>query len=586
MQRDEDWPLRAAFLALLGLVIGLSVHFLLRAERPYQFTEDSGRLALAALLTVGGTAYAFVVERDRPLLSLGFAALAGLVVGSTVYWSGCRPSGWDGGESWRVTCALLTVAIAAPLFQAWRAGGGRIAYVDAHNRAWTNVLLWFASLAFTGIVWILAWLLASLFDLIGIHALAELLQKPWCPPGLTGLGFGGAVGLLRDRERLLGTLQRVATTVLMVLAPVLAVGLLAFLIALPFTGLSPLWGATKSTTPILISCVIGALLLANAVIGDAPGDERRGVLGWAAMGLSVAMLPLAVIAAVSTGLRIGQYGLAPDRLWAVVFAGIACAYGVAYLVSLVRGRLHWQEPVRAANLRLAFGLCGLAFILSTPLLNFGAIATRDQLARLSDGRTPAAKFDWAALRFDFGPAGKAAVERLAKRGATAEIRLAAAASLKSTDRWAATTALRIQRGADTLDTRLRILPKPVPLPADLRLRLAQGDACGESGPCVLFYAAGAKEAVVVAGQDYGASTSLLKMGPGGWRKTDPFEDMARAMSPAEQQAQAKADADKRAVIKAALARGDAELRTETVTVTRREVFVGGKSVGKLPSTEP
>jgi hypothetical protein len=37
-----------------------------------------------------------------------------------------------------------------------------------------------------------------------------------------------------------------------------------FVLALPFTGLNALWEATKSTTPILLFCVLGALVLANA----------------------------------------------------------------------------------------------------------------------------------------------------------------------------------------------------------------------------------------------------------------------------------------------------------------------------------
>ena len=68
-------------------------------------------------------------------------------------------------------------------------------------------------------------------------------------------------------------LQRVVTTVLAVLAPVLGVGLILFLVALPFTGLGALWEATKSTTPILLACVIGALILANAVIGNGAEEE-------------------------------------------------------------------------------------------------------------------------------------------------------------------------------------------------------------------------------------------------------------------------------------------------------------------------
>ncbi len=592
--QGRDWPVRAWALALAGAGVGIASYRLVNDGA----TADAGRLALAALLAVTGAVFAVTVERERQPLAAGFALAAGLVVAAVIYWSGGGPT-WDAGATWRLTCALIAVAIAAPLFQAWRDGPAGIPYSAAHNRAWTNVVLWFASWAFVGIAWLLAWLLSALFDLIGITLLSELLRRPWFAPLLSGAAFGGAVGLLRDRERILGTLQRVVTIVLSVLAPVLAAGLLAFLIALPFTGLTPLWGATKSTTPILLACVIGALILANAVIADLTEDEsRQPVLRWAAIGLGLAMLPLGTIAAVSTGARIGQYGLSPDRLWAVVFTGIACAYGLAYWVALVRARTAWAAPVRVANLRLAIGLCGLAVLLSTPLLGFGAISTRDQLARLEDGRTKPDKFDWAALRFDFGPAGKAAVEHAATAGRTAEIRRMAAAVLKADNRWNAVQQVETAQSVVTLDQRLVILPVPVALPDDLRRRLTQYDACADAGACAVIYTPGANEAfvaraatrcgskaqcpsIVVDIEGNPARTlpammaTRLTRGPKGWL-TDETQPRLRTLTPAERKvrdAAARAEEARRAAVIRSRA-------VEVREVRRRQIFVGGEPVGE------
>ncbi|QXQ04822.1 DUF4153 domain-containing protein [Sphingosinicellaceae bacterium] len=576
----RDWPLRAALLAVAGAAVALALHVLLNGKTEWQVTEDSGRLALAAFLAVGGVAYAFVVERDRQRLSLSFALVSAAIVAAVIYWNGT--GSWDATDGWRVACALLTVAIAAPLFQAWRDASGhaagqrslsdRIPYIAAHNHAWTNVVLWCAACVFVGITWGLAELLAALFDLIGIHNLSLLLRKAWFGKMLTGAAFGGAVGLLRDRERVLGTLQRVVTIVLSVLAPVLAAGLLAFLVALPFTGLVPLWQATKSTTPILVSCVIGALLLSNSVIADRPEDESpRRALRWAAMGLGLAMLPLGVIAAVSTGLRINQYGLTPDRLWAVVFTGIACAYGLAYLVQLVRARAGWSAPVRAANLKLAVGLCGVAFVLSTPLVAFGALSTRDQVARLASGRTAPDKFDWTALRYDFGPSGKAAVERLVKSGATPAIRAAAATALKSESRWSARQDVDQQQRSDTLEKYLTILPKPVPLPAGLRQRIAAFESCNAEHRCVLLYVPGAHEATLAGSAADIGPTAQLEEGAGNWGETR-YQAQSAEVRKRESDARL-ADANLRA---AAIARGDVEVRE----VKRRQIFIGGQPAGE------
>ncbi|NWO81805.1 DUF4153 domain-containing protein, partial [Escherichia coli] len=78
------------------------------------------------------------------------------------------------------------------------------------------------------------------------------------------------------------------------------------------------------------------------------------LLRFGAMALGAVILPLAVLAAVATGLRVGQYGYTPERLWAIVFVGIALLYGLAYLGALILGRLQWTVRVRPANLTLAF----------------------------------------------------------------------------------------------------------------------------------------------------------------------------------------------------------------------------------------
>jgi len=549
--QDDHWALRRWGLALLGALTGLAIHHIMKTDQPWRWTEDTDRAALAAFAGVAGICFGFVVERGKIAGSAIFALVAALVVASVLYWSGDFGS-W---EPWRLVSALLTVAIAAPLFQAWRDGGGqrwRIPYVAAHDHAWTNVCLWFASWAFTGISFLLAFLLAALFDLIGIDMLQDLLRKSWFCAMLAGGAFGGAVGLLRDRERIVSTLQRVVMMVLSVLAPVLAIGLVLFLAALPFTGLGALWETTKATTPILLSCVIGALILANAVIGDRPEDEtKQRIMRWSAMALGVTLLPLAVIAAISTGLRIQQYGLTPPRLWAVTFTAIACAYGLAYIVSIARGRGRgWADFVRPANMRLAVGLCGLALLLSTPLISFGAISTRDQIARLESGRTPVEEFDFAALRFDFGPAGVKALKKLEKEGRSAEIREAAANALKSDNPYAARSAQQRAEAA----RQIMVFPKGSSLSPDLRARLTEWDACGTAAPCHVIIRP--DEVLVVRP----GTVAMLTLRDGKWTSTN------EAVTPAP-------------IDERALARAFGQGRVEIRDVKRRQVFIDGKPVG-------
>jgi hypothetical protein len=312
---------------------------------------------------------------------------------------------------------------------------------------------------------------------------------------LCGLAFGGALGLLREQTQVVRLLQRVVATVLAVLAPVLAAGLILFVLALPFTGLNALWDATSATTPILLSCVVGALILANAVIGDVPEHERNfPLLKYGAMGLALVVFPLAVIAAIATGLRINQYGFTPERLWALTFVVIATAYALAYLVSLLRGRLHWAEVVRPANLRLAFAVCAVALLLATPLVSFNAISTRDQVARLESGRIAPERFDWRALAFDFGQPGKDALKKLTG-SSNAAIREQAVAASTVKYRYDASDGSQAKRAADLAAT-LRVLPARTALPDQLRQLVAESYPCGQGHKCTLAFLPGGTEALV------------------------------------------------------------------------------------------
>lgn len=569
-ERESGWPLRAAILAALGAVVGLLAWLLLTGTHSWSYTDNPFRLAGVTFLVVSGIVFAFVLERERAAWAALFAPAVGLVAASVVYWNGA-PDQWDDVGRWRLVSAGLAIAIAAPLFQVARdQGGWRLPYPEVHRHAWTNVVIWCAAWLFVGIVWLLVWLLSALFQLIGIDFIHDVIDDAWFAHMLTGGAFGGAVGLLRERDRIVGTLRRVVTAILSVLAPVLGVGLLIFLLALPFTGLAPLWEATKSTTPILLVCVIGALILANAVIGDSEEDEGKSPpLRYGAMALAAAMLPLALIAAVSTGLRINQYGLTPDRLWAVVFTMIATAYGLAYLVALARRRLDWGEAVRPANLRLAIGLGVLALLLSTPLLSFGAISARDQLARLESGRTTADQFDWAALRFDFGPAGKRALERL-KATAAAPIRAKAAEALAATDRWVLADKARTVDARAGFADRVTIFPAKVALPPELIDAMTRFSQCGAKGDtqiCIVRYEAGGDRAVLVHfAKDCPNCapnvTPLLRLPSGSWGQVNG------------EVADTLAEANNRR--KAAASRGDIEIRV----VERKQVFVGGEPVGQ------
>lgn len=497
--------------------------------------------------------------------AIGFALALGAIAGAIYFWHGAP------GESdfwpWRGMSLLLGLGVTIPLFQTARdAGGWRFDYPTLHRHAWTDAVIGAAANVFVGIVFMMSWLLAMLFKLIKIDALEKLLEKHWFAAMLAGAAFGGAIGLLRERDRVVVLLQRVVTSVLGVLAPVLGAGLLLFLLSLPFTGLTPLWDATRATTPILLSCVVGALLLANAVIGNGVEDEARNpVLRYGAMALGIAMLPLAAIAAIATGLRIDQYGFTPERLWGVTFVIIASAYGLAYIVSLARGRTAWAPLVRSANTQLAFGMAGIALFLATPILSFNAISTADQVERLTSGKVKPEKFDWAALAFDFGAPGRAALTKLT-RSKNFNIAKRATDAANVNSRWDVASIETIGDGAEALAKRIRIQPREVPLPDGLLLSFHAGAHDTTTG--VLWYEPDAASAVLVTtGCDRCRPNVQVtrRDAKGAWRGDDDF--------PIEVD---KASDDDRAALTDGLAKRGFEIRP----VQRRQVYIGGMPVGE------
>jgi hypothetical protein len=577
--RSDDWPERSWGLMLGGMLVGYCVYLLTDSGS----SMEESRMALAAFLVTGGIALAFTIERSRIRASAIFAVAAAAVVAFTIYWNG-GPETRSSWEGWRLACALTAVGIAAPLFQAWGGAGAMrrprladLSYPQVHDRAWTNAVLWAACWLFVGISMLLTVMLGQLFGLIGINFISDLNNESWFNMTLAGGAFGAASGLLRDREQILATLQTVVRRVLAVLGPVLGVGLLLFLVAMLFTGLAPLWDATKATTPILLLAAAVAIILANAAIGDRPEAETQvRVLRWGSMALGGALLPLGIIAAISTGLRIAQYGLTPDRLWAVIFTGIACAYGLAYLVVLARKRANWWGDVRQANLRLALGVCGLAFVLSTPLINFGAWSTASQLARLESGKVSPDKFDWAALRFDFGPSGSAAVSRLAKTGKTPAIRASAADAFNAKDRWALTRNQNTEIAADKLRSTLVVLPANIPLPDALTRKIADLGNCGEETQfCAVIYRAGADEALHIykGCENCDPSVSPLVRKGTVWLRRGEREEAAPS-------AEIYAESAKAAGSFLSIKEGVQKKQIDVREVKRRQVFIGNVPVGE------
>jgi hypothetical protein len=562
-----DWPLRPWILATVCAVAGLIFQKLTGRLFNAQATEAWSE-AFATAVAVAALSFSITVEQKRLWWAAAFALAWGAVVGFVGYFTASYNLISTMFE-WPFFSGLFAVMLAAPLFQTVRdAGELRFDYATLHRHAWSDAVIGFAALVFVGVAFLLAWLLAGLFDLIGIDFLRRLMGKDWFGWVLAGFAFGSAVGLLRERDALVANLQRLVMVVLAVLAPVLAVGLGLFLLSLPFTGLGKLWASSLPTTPLMLSAAAFAVLLTNAVIGDGVRDQDRRpgrVLWQSALLLSLCVLPLAVIGAVSLAQRIGQYGWTPERIWGLLCVAVAIVYGAAGWWSVARGRMAFDSGLRPLQVKMALGLCGVALFLALPILDFGAISTRSQTDRLARGLVTADKFDWRAMAFSFGHAGRRDLQAIAERG-PAEQRPLAAAALAAKTRWQVDEDVGTVQAAGSLDRWLRMVPAGRPAPPALRDAIAQSDYC-RGQPCAAMWIDD-RRVLLVGHQRFagGLSRTMFALGKNGkWE--DMGDDMASAAT-----TPTNPPGDKRLPD---VATAPIELRS----VQRRQLFVDGKPVG-------
>ena len=308
-------------------------------------------------------------------------------------------------------------------------------YFDAAWMAGVQLVL---SLAFTGAFWLLLYLGAALFRVIGLKFLGDLIGEPAFAFPVTGLVFATAVQLTDVRDGLIRGVRTVALMLLSWLLLVLTVLVAGFLAALPFTGLEGLW-KTGSATALVLSAAGILIVLINTAYQDGREDNLPpAVLRAAVRVASILLTPLILIAVWGLSLRIGQHGLTPERIiacaCALVGALYAAGYGLGALVPFVRRGSAWMKALEPTNIAAAILSVAVILALFSPLADPARMSVKDQMARLERGAVAPADFDYAFLRFESGKVGERALDRLTV-SSTPAIRYRAAQSKAATDPW-------------------------------------------------------------------------------------------------------------------------------------------------------
>ncbi len=308
--------------------------------------------------------------------------------------------------------ATLVASFKALMYIQQRGSGQPISYASLFIFSWRNFLVLGLSLVFIGIFWSILFLCAQLFKVIKIDAVENFIQHDWFVIPVLTLAFGFAIIIFRGLASIIDTIAKVVQMAIKVLLPLLIAVAVAFLAALPFTGLQTLWGTGHGTLLILWLQVL-VLFFLNAVYQDAshirpyPNTIHRGIY------CGVALLPIySVIASFGLYARIQHYGLSVERCWALMLWLLLALFSCGYWWAIVSRRDHWIEKVSHVNIRMGWAVLIVAILANTPLLDFKKIALADQMRRLDKGLTTIDTLDVRYIVDNLGRSGYLQLEKL------------------------------------------------------------------------------------------------------------------------------------------------------------------------------
>ncbi|MEM9169336.1 MAG: DUF4153 domain-containing protein [Pseudomonadota bacterium] len=343
----------------------------------------------------GPLAFLFGVGR-LPGLRLAAWSLGAIALFALFGWLAPAPL-WTGAPP-VITVWLFSFIVAFILHEFIQGGADdarRIAayetYFDNASRHAFQVLL---ALIFLGAFWVVISLGAWLFDLIGLTAVRKLIfsdEFGWIA-GATVFAF--AVDRTEAQADLTAGARQIGLSLLALLAVLMTGILSAFLVALPFTGLEPLWD-TKRATVLLLNAAATMILLINAAFQKGAPPASRIVR--AAVRFSPApMLGVVALAALGLWLRVDQYGFTPARVLAGAELAIVAFFAIGYAVAAVRPGA-WMATVKPVNIAGAALVAALLSLLMTPVLDPARISVASQVARLDSGRVDPDDFDFSFL---------------------------------------------------------------------------------------------------------------------------------------------------------------------------------------------
>jgi len=359
--------------------------------------------------------------------------------------------------------------------------------------------------AFVLAFWLLLLLWGGLFDAIGVGFFKELFKQPAFIYPVTGLVLGFGLVLIRHRIRLVATVQFMCEALIKALLPLAALIVVLFLATLPFTGLQPIWD-TGNAALLMMALTLILLFFFNAVLGGNPEQPSYPLPVRLFVFAAIALLPIStLLAAWALWLRIDQYGLTPDRLWAGVILLLTAGYTFSYATLILWKRETSTPHIQTANKCMALVIGCVLVLINTPVADLRSWAAQSQASRLLSGEVKVEEFDFAYLRFSMGAYGVRALHEIEESEFAKdkpEIAKRIAAAMVQKNRWSEEPIVDktdLAAVAELID----VVPTDTTLPEDL-LKLIIND----QNQCL--NATESCQAIKLPGADDGADWLLLR----------------------------------------------------------------------------
>lgn len=406
--------------AALGLLQGLLLWVAGEHWPTYALARALCNAALVSVLVAGWQVqmmYGGLGEQRRWLWLLLSALLIGALSGGLAW----QFEGWrwhrfrDHGGQWLFLANFGIAFVLTAFIQA--RGGARTARFDYPalcRHAWNNGLALLLAGLMLGGFWLLIALWVGLFKMMGVRLFADLFYTAGFGWGASALVCAIALRISLERGGILDALRNVIQAMCRFLLPLTVLILLLFVATLPVLGLEPLWN-TRHASAILLSLVFAHLCLVNGVFQDA--EQPSGYPRWLRLlvDLSSLLLPLlSGLASYALWLRMSQYGLTPERVFAVVVVLLANLHALALCRAVLRNRggERWLAPLRTSNPWLALVAVVLLVLIQIGPLTPLQLSAASQYQRLLDGSSGDERADLGYLRFELGAPGRAQLQRL------------------------------------------------------------------------------------------------------------------------------------------------------------------------------